>query len=208
VTQTTAATSAASPPECLQRGTTLLEVLVVMAGMLVVSALAVPAVGARTDELATGGAARYLATLLQRERSNAIRRATHMAFWFQATPGAGIRYAVFADGNGNGVRASDISRGIDIQVTAWEFLSDHFAGVAISIAPGVSDIDSGSPIGGAPVRLGGSELLSFSPTGTATSGTVYLSGRTRQQYAVRVLGSTGRVRLLRFNATANQWSAP
>ena len=52
------------------------------------------------------------------------------------------------------------------------------------------------------LRIGGSELLSFSPTGTATSGTLYLAGRTGLQYAVRVLGATGRIRTVDLRITS------
>ncbi len=197
----------AARPRASQRGTTLAELLIVLAAMMVVGALAVPTVGSRRDELAAAGAARHLATLLQHGRMDAIRRATHVAYRFQAVA-AGIRYALFVDGNGNGLRTADIGRGVDAQVSPWESLSDHFTGVTFSIAPGVTDIDSGSSIAGDPVRLSGSELLSFSPTGTATSGTLYLSGRTGQQYAVRVLGATGRVRILRYVWGQNQWASP
>jgi Tfp pilus assembly protein FimT len=198
------ATSARDP----QGGATLTELLIVLAAMMVVGAMASPSVGNHRDELATSGAARYLATLLQHGRMEAIRRATHVAYRFEGD-GSGIRYALFADGNRNGVRTEDIGNGADAQVSAWESLSDHFAGVTFSIAPGVTDIDSGGPIaGGDPVRVGGSDLLSFSPTGTATSGTLYLSGRTGQQYAVRVLGATARIRTLRFARGENQWISP
>ena len=190
-----------------QRGTTLTELLIVLAAMMIVVAMAAPTVGSGKDELAARGAARHLASQLQHVRMDAIRRAAHVAYRFRIM-GAGIRYALFADGNGNGVRTVDIGRGVDPQVTGWESLSDHFAGVTFSIAPGVMDIDGGSPIAGDPVRVGGSDLLSFSPTGTATSGTLYLSGRTGQQYAVRVLGATGRIRILRFVRGENQWISP
>ena len=176
--------------------------------MTVVGALAAPALGSRRDEVAASGAARHLATQLQYARMDAIRRATYIAFRFQTAAAGGIRYALFADGNSNGVRTVDIGRGVDIQVSPWESLSDQFAGVAFSITPGVTDIDSRALITGDPVRIGGSELLSFSPTGTATSGTLYLSGRTGQQFAVRILGATGRVRVLRFVRGENQWDSP
>jgi len=166
-----------------------------------------PAVGSRPDDLATVGAARHLASVLQLTRMEAVRRGAYVALWFQSSA-AGVRYASFADGNGNGVRTADIGRAIDTQVSAWESLSDHFTGVTFAIGQGVTDIDSGASLSGDPVRLGGSDVLSFSPTGTATSGTLYLRGRSGLQYALRVLGATGRVRVLRFAAGEGQWLPP
>jgi type II secretory pathway pseudopilin PulG len=192
------------PPDC---GATLAELLIVLAAVLAVGAIAAPTVGVQRDEIAARGAARHLATLLQFSRMDAIRRGAHVAYRFDGV-GPGIRYAMFADGDGDGVRSADIGRGVDAQVSTWETLSDHFSGVTFAIAPGVTDIDDGRAIAGDPVRAGGAELLSFSPTGTATSATLYLSGRTGQQYAVRVLGATGRIRTLRFVRGRNQWTSP
>jgi hypothetical protein len=44
----------------------------------------------------------------------------------------------------------------------------------------------------------------MSPDGTATSGTLYLQGK-RAQYAVRVLGATGRTRVLAFDRERQTW---
>ena len=46
----------------------------------------------------------------------------------------------------------------------------------------------------------------MSPDGSATSGTLYVQGR-RAQYAVRVLGATGRTRVLVYNPGMRQWTA-
>jgi hypothetical protein len=54
------------------------------------------------------------------------------------------------------------------------------------------------------VRIGTSRILSMGPDGTATAGTLYLRGR-RGQYAVRVLGATGRTRVLRYEAGTDTW---
>jgi hypothetical protein len=63
----------------------------------------------------------------------------------------------------------------------------------------VSDVD-GSPSSGADgLRIGASGILMLGPDGTATSVTLYARGR-RGQYAVRILGVTGRTRVLRFHA--------
>jgi hypothetical protein len=67
-------------------------------------------------------------------------------------------------------------------------------------------LDGGPPLseGADPVRIGGS-ILAFSPTGSGTSGTLYLASADRRQFAVRVLGATGRVRLFELDRRTNLW---
>jgi hypothetical protein len=50
-----------------------------------------------------------------------------------------------------------------------------------------------------------SVLMSFSPVGTASSRTLYLRGADGSQYAVRVLGATGRTRVLRYVTASRTW---
>ena len=156
--------------------------------------------------LAAAGA-RHLASRLLQARSESVARGVYVAMVFQPN-GSDLRYGVFADGNHNGVRALDMARGIDRQVAPWECLGDSFAGVTFGILPGVTDPDASSALSGSPLRLGGSDMLSFGPTGGSTSGTIYLRGRGRQQFAVRVLGTTGRSRLLRFDFVSQRWTVP
>jgi hypothetical protein len=56
-----------------------------------------------------------------------------------------------------------------------------------------------------PVRAGSSDILTLSPNGTATSATLYICGPTRSQYAVRVLGTTGRTRVFHFSRASSTW---
>ena len=63
------------------------------------------------------------------------------------------------------------------------------------------------PAGADPVQLGVADTLTFSPLGTATSGTIYLRSREGRQYAVRVLGATGRTRVLEFRPETASWTA-
>ena len=110
-----------------------------------------------------------------------------------------------ADGNGNGLRTSEIQRGIDRTVSEPERLDTHFAGVAFGILDGIPDADGQPANGSDGVRLGTSKLLSMNADGTSSSGTLYLRGRDRSQYAVRVLGVTGRVRVLKFDFVKGRW---
>ena len=191
----------------MHAGATLIELMVAMSGTLLLGAMTAPLFRGGEDERALGGAARYLATLLHRQRAEAIAHAVSTAVKFQSST-AGVRYAAFADGNGNGVRTADINQGTDPQVSPWETITDRYPGVTFGIAPNVVDMDSGDALTGTPVRIGGSDLLSFSPVGTASSGTLYLRGRHDQQFAVRVLGVTGRVRLMRFDPHTRSWVTP
>ena len=104
-----------------------------------------------------------------------------------------------------GVRTRDIRRGIDRRTTPVEAIGDRFPGVRFGVAAGVTDISSGKKLVGDPVRMGRSDIVSFGPAGTATSGTVYVRSRSGRQYAVRVLGATGRVRVLGFNVEMGKW---
>jgi hypothetical protein len=113
-------------------------------------------------------------------------------------------FTPYADGNGNGVRAADIHRGVDPPVGVPSRLGDNFAGVRFGLLPGVPDVDGASGDGTEGVRIGTSRILTMSANGTATSGTLYVHGR-RAQYAVRVLGATGRTRILKYDTGAGMW---
>jgi hypothetical protein len=139
-------------------------------------------------------------------RAESLKRGVHVALVFQSS-GEDFRFAMFADGNYDGVRSADMAAGIDRQVSAWVRIGDLFPRSALGIVPGVADPDSGSTLTGSPLKLGGSSMLSFGPAGGATSGTVYLRGTGAQQYAVRLLGPTGRSRLLRFDFRERRWTA-
>ena len=62
-----------------------------------------------------------------------------------------------------------------------------------------------SGLGADPLRIGSSNLLSFTPFGTATPGTIYVRGRDGTQLAVRVLGATARARVLRYVPRTREW---
>jgi hypothetical protein len=166
--------------------------------------IAVPQGLRALDDFRTRSAARYVAQRLIDARFLAIRRATVVGLRFEpGTPD--YRVSAIVDGNHNGLRTSDIQRGIDTVFASPELLDAHFSGVTFGIVEGVPDAD-GQPANGTDgVRIGTSRLLSMNPDGTSSSGTLYLRGRDRSQYAVRVLGVTGRVRVLKFDYGKRRW---
>jgi len=176
-------------------GYTLLELLFVTALIAIVSAIAVPQSLASVDRARAASAARYLASRMAVARSQAVLRSAHVALRFEDGP-SGITFRPFGDGNGDGVLAADIAAGIDAPLDTAVLLGDLYSGVAIAVA---------GEAGSDPVRLGSSNLLSFTPLGTATSGSVFVRGRDGSQFAIRVLGATGRTRVQRFVVHSRTW---
>lgn len=158
----------------------------------VLAAATVPQLTTGVERARAGGAARYLAGRLAFARSQAVARSTNVALAFTAE-GNTFTVAMYADGNGNGVRTADMSAGLDPLIEKAVRLSDLFPRVVLSL----SDPSDTSPATSA--------LMSFSPIGTASSRTLYLRGADGSQYAVRVLGATGRTRVLRYVASTRAW---
>jgi hypothetical protein len=186
-------------------GLTLMELLFTMAIGVTLTAVAVPLTGRTLDEIRAASAARYVAGRIMRIRMEAVRRSTAIALRFEPA-GDDYAFAPFEDGNGNGVRTLEIHAGIDRQVGPYERLGHGFSGIRFVLQEGVPDADGvrGSSVDG--VRIGTPRLLTVSPDGTATSGSLYVSGP-GGQYAIRVLGATGRTRVLFYNPGDGSWHA-
>lgn len=188
-------------------GYTVLEALFVATLLVIVSAIAVPGLLTSLDASRTRGAARYLAGRLYLARIEAVKRSVYVALRIEGAT-AGYRCTFYADGNGDGVRTADITDNLDLPIGPPDRLDEKFRGVTFGILDGVTEIDSSTTsltAGSDPIRFGASDLLSFSPIGSATSGTFYIRGQGKQQMAVRVLGATGRIRVLRFDFQTGKW---
>jgi len=182
-------------------GLTLVELMVVMSVATILTGIAVPAMLAGLEASRGAGAARYLAGRMYEARFEAVKRSTFVALRFQPA-GDDYTFARIRDGSGNGIRTSDIAQGIDKPVGDPTQLAHLFSGVVFALDAAVGPIDGAG--GSDPIRLGASDILSFNPNGSSTSGTLYL--RSGQRYfAVRILGTTGRTRLFQFNAASRKW---
>jgi prepilin-type N-terminal cleavage/methylation domain-containing protein len=175
------------------RGYTLIEVVFAAGLVAVLAAAAIPQLTAGIERSRTLGAARYLASRLALARAQAVARSANVALLFSAADGTFI-VGTYVDNNADGVRTRDIAAGIDTPIDVPVHLSNLFPHVALFLNdPAVtSTFDS-------------SALMSFSPLGTASSRTLYLRGADRSEYAVRVLGATGRTRVLRLVSSSGAW---
>ena len=187
------------------RGYSFLELMMVMALGVTLCAVALPNYLTTLDDVRAIGATRHISGRFQRARMEAVMRSATVGIQFTQISG-GYSYAVYLDGNGNGVLTRDIQRGVDRRIAAPERLPDQFAGVEFGAIAGLPPVDpGGTPPGTDPIRLGAGSFASFSAMGTSSSGTVYIRGRRDAQYAVRLFGETGKTRVLRFERGTRQW---
>jgi hypothetical protein len=179
-----------------ERGRTLLEMTIVVALVLLSASMLVPTLRAYSQEAQITGAAQTFQGRFREAYSIAVRRNVETAIRFE-TDASGTTYSVYRDGNGNGVLSADIATGRDARIMGPIPLDAGLSGVRVAINPGVPAIppDSGTLDPADPIRFGRSNMLSFSPMGTATPGTFYLAGDSAQA-AVRVTPGSARVRIL------------
>lgn len=175
-------------------GVSLVEILTVALVIGVLAGMAVPSVSAALAHARLVGAARYVSARLLGARHAAAAHGTAVALRFTTREGA-LRIGTFIDGNHNGIRRADIASGTDQPFEPEVDLGQLFEGVG-----------GGTPDGSAPAAGAEETLFSFAPSGTSSSGTVYVRGRDGNQYAIRVLGATGRIRLQRFRLGTGEWT--
>lgn len=192
----------------MSRGYTLLEMLVAMTILVIMAGAAVPFAHASVDRSRASGAASYLSSRIALARLEAVKRSSFVAIQFVEKPD-GYWFTTYIDGNRNGVLARDIARGVDRPISTEETLDRQFPGVMFGIDPNVTNVDPGEAFDVSdPIQIGNSTLLSFNPNGSATAGTVYIRGQRANQFAVRILGTTGRTRILQFNFQDGRWRIP
>lgn len=178
------------------RGFSLVEALLAVSIILVMAAVALPPFRAHFAEAHLVGAGQQFKGHFRLAYSAAVRSNVYTAIRFERRDDGTVWYAVYRDGDFDGVRSSDILSSRDRLVSGPFPLSGGAPGVRVGINPGIPALPpERGVLSGDPVRFGSSDILSFSPLGTATPGTFYLAGDAGQA-AVRVTGGSARVRLM------------
>lgn len=188
------------------RGFSLIELLVVVAIIGMTVSVAAPAWMNMRRRNAVRAASSEIRSIFHLVRSRAVAKSRYAGVKFTRN-GAEWQYAIYDDGDGDGVRNDDITSGVDRRVAPARFLWQQPAMVSVSLPSFVKNDPDGSALKpGAPaVQFGLSTICSFSPVGESTSGSIYLCDRGGSAWAVRVFGPTARVRLLRYDAARNRW---
>ena len=188
-------------------GYTAAEAVAVLAIAAAVTALVAPGVFQLSAAQAVRSSAGEVRAMLFQARALALSRGRYVGVKFRKN-GNRYEWALYGDGNGNGIRTAEIAKGIDPPL-----------GIAIpwsrnDVLPGIlkgSRVpDPGSP-GKAldrlddPIRFNASDICSFSPIGESTPGSIYLWDGHDRMAVVRVFGRTAKVRTLYYQRGEKEW---
>lgn len=192
------------------KGYTIAELLAVLAIVAMAVAVTLPAAAMLRDGGRAAAGARTMATLLSAQRWKSVTHHTTRGLQFRKIGGAWAWREV-ADGNGNGLRSAEITRGVDPILSDDARLERQVDDVTIGIPPGgpYPEAPPGTDMLTAsddPVRFGRSTIVSFSPVGSASSGTLYVTDGRRGFFAVVLFGPTARLRVWRFRPEERRWT--
>jgi prepilin-type N-terminal cleavage/methylation domain-containing protein len=179
-----------------RNGFTLIELVVVLAllGLLVIASATIAA--SVPMQMRFRGALIELDADLRWARGEAATRQRNVAVRFTRINGE-WGYAIYRDGNGNGVYNDEIAAGIDRLIRPWKKLSGSGR---IALPPfAIPDPTGNSSLSPAasPVRWNRSRLCSFSPFGDSTPGSVIVTSGA-EIGAVIVSGESGTIRVMRY----------
>lgn len=178
-------------------GITLVELLWVMAIMTMATVLGVGAMARIMEQACSQSVVTKVKSTINFASTQAVMKRCCVGVVFESGE-SGITANLFIDGDGDGVNRVDIRRGTDVKLGSRILLDEGkaFVGIpeAVRKGPGGESLDPSNP-----VRFGRGDILTFSPTATATPGSLYItdaSGTT--VWAFRVSGLGGRVRIYRW----------
>ncbi len=191
-----------------ERGFTLLELLLATAVLALLASLAVPPLRQQIAQHRVRLAAAEVAAALWTARAGAVRHGVAIAVHFDDDEAAGAQFRLYADGDGDGVRTADRQDGTDPQIQRPARLLHVGSGVRFGFPDALEPRSfTGSGVLDRlddPVRFGRSDLASFSPFGTASPGSVFLTDG-YHLFAVRVHNRTGKIQIVRYVREREEW---
>ena len=191
------------------RGFTLLEALIVLAVLGLMASLGLVRLTSLYRRSALDLAAEEVRSALHQARATAIRYNANAALRFDDRPPVGAT-RIYRDGDGDGVLSRDIDTAVDPAVGPPRRVGSPGLGIHYGFPPNSRPRDPADPRRRLdrlddPIRFNLSNMASFDPMGTSTPGTIYLTDGVDGLVAVRVFGRSGRIRILRWDAEADQW---
>lgn len=193
-----------------ERGYQLIELLIALAISSLVLTLGIPPLLQLAAGLRVELAAAEVASAFHVARGYAIRHDANVGLKFQVDADGAVTWGLYRDGDGDGVLSADILSGADPQVMPRVRLAHLGRQIRFGFPPGRAPRDPGDPRRRLdrlddPVRFNRSDIASFSPIGTATPGTVYVTDGMRHLSAARVFGRTGKIGCLAYDVERELW---
>lgn len=180
-----------------EKGMTLIEGLATLALCSMVTVVAAGVFGRMTQQSSTRALATTFQSLLAEATTRAVTERNTVSVVFMENE-RGCYGRLYRDGDFDGVNREDITSGVDRPISSSVYLR---AGLAFAgLPPAVQTDPLGNPISGSEgARFGRGDILSFTPLGNATPGSLYLRDlKGREAWAFRVAGLGGRVRVFHW----------
>lgn len=193
-----------------QQGLTLPELMI--AGVLgaVLTTLGVPPLMEATANVRVRAAAEEIRGAMRLGQSFAVRYNANVGIKFRTRPEGGVTFTLYRDGDGDGVLTADIERGVDPEIRPAQQLTSLGRGVGFGFPPGTAPKDPGDARARLtrlddPVRFNGSDIAAFSPLGTATPGSIYLTDHRKRLVVVRLFNRTAKATILTYDPVREVW---
>jgi type II secretory pathway pseudopilin PulG len=180
-----------------------MELLILLAVIGLVVAIGLPNFQKMQRRIALRSAAGELRSVFHLVRMRAISRNTNTGLKFVVLAGQ-WHFAAYEDGDRDGVRNDDISKGIDRLIAPPRIVFSQSRLVTIGLLDVPVKDPDGDPVK-SPVAFNNSAICSFSPMGESTPGTIYLTDNDGDLWCVRVYGASGKVRTLRYDRGTKKW---
>jgi type II secretory pathway pseudopilin PulG len=193
-----------------EEGYQLVELLIAMAISSLMLVVGIPPLLSLAARLRVELAAAEVASAFHVSRAYAIRHDANVGLKFFVEAGGAVTWALYRDGDGDGVLTADILSGDDPQVLPLTQLSHLGRQIRFGFPPGRAPRDPGDPrrrLTGLddPIRFNRSDIASFTPFGTATPGTIYITDGMRHLAAARVAGRTAKIGCLVYDSAKESW---
>lgn len=192
-----------------EKGFQLAELIVSLAVLVLILLLGAPSLVRASSDMRLRLAAYELVGVLHLARASAVRLDANVAVKFRTAPDGTVTFTLYRDGDGDGVLNKDIDAGIDRPLGAPRRLANLGRGVGFGFPPGPAPADPSSPGHrldvSDPIRFNSSDLASFSPLGTSTPGSLYLTDGVGRLVAVRLADRMGKVRIITWVPERRIW---
>lgn len=193
-----------------ERGFQLVDLLVASAVAAISMLLAAPPLLRLCRGITVELAADELVGALREARAFAIRQQANVGIKFRVEEDGRAAWALYLDGDGDGVRTADIDDGTDPLAAPFRSLEQFGATARLGFPPGRPPRDPSNPRKRLtdlddPIRFNRSDIASFAPLEGATPGSIYVTDGIRRLLCVRIDSRSGRARILRWDRDTDRW---